>query len=305
MKQIVIIGAKDHGEKNNTRLIADQLVSRLGPNADIKSIFWEDLLFDINAKSQTVSDKTSGFSLVQADLVIAFNWYQNDSKRIFRDVAYTLGLYLDRRGVEFWNREMVKQRSTTKLSATMLLALEGFDIPASLFSLDAKNLLGHTHKYPLIVKSVSASRGRDNHLVKDHEDLKKLLAGADTINRFVIQEYIPNSGDLRIICFGGEPKIVIRRQRIDDSTHLNNTSRGARADLLLPESLGDKLTKDCKTICELMGRDIAGIDLIGVNDGLSRQVYLEVNAIPQLTTGAFVDEKFNALATALQDYLKR
>jgi D-alanine-D-alanine ligase-like ATP-grasp enzyme len=52
-----------------------------------------------------------------------------------------------------------------------------------------------------------------------------------------------------------------------------------------------------------MGRNIAGIDLI-LDSNTGRQVFLEINSIPQLTTGAFIQEKTQAVLTALINSFK-
>ena len=85
---------------------------------------------------------------------------------------------------------------------------------------------------------------------------------------------------------------------------MNNTSLGAKASLVELSELDPKIIADCQKICLLMGRELAGIDFMIANDGSSRQVFLEVNAIPQLTSGSFVEEKLHSLVEAVNDYLK-
>jgi glutathione synthase/RimK-type ligase-like ATP-grasp enzyme len=298
MKKIYVIGSRNSGGKNDPQSIAS------AARAD-KVIYWEDLLFEISQAGSKVIDKVSGADLKDASLVVALNWYKNGALSIYRDAAYTVALYLEHHQVKFWNSEMGMQRSTTKLSSMMQLALNGFDVPRTSFSLSNDSLMAAAGTFPLIIKDAAASRGKHNYRIDDKAQLEGYLADQDGPNRYMMQELIPNDSDLRIVCFGGTPKLVIKRSRADDSTHLNNTSRGGQAELVDLGELDPKLITDCQKICRLTGREMAGIDLMVSNEGLSRQVYLEVNAIPQLTSGTFIDQKLEALADSLTDYLER
>jgi glutathione synthase/RimK-type ligase-like ATP-grasp enzyme len=199
---------------------------------------------------------------------------------------------------------MLMQRSTSKLSAMMQLSLSGYDIPATRFSLNKDLLTPDTNKFPMILKGVAASRGAQNYLISNAAELVERLHTPTQTNRFLLQEYISNQSDLRIVCFGGQPQMAIRRSRQGDSTHLNNTSLGAEANLVELSSLSDSILEACAKVCKIMGRDMAGIDLIEANDGSSRQVFLEVNAIPQLTSGTYVDKKLELLSGYISKFLE-
>jgi glutathione synthase/RimK-type ligase-like ATP-grasp enzyme len=98
--------------------------------------------------------------------------------------------------------------------------------------------------------------------------------------------------------------MVIRRQRTDTTTHLNNTSQGAEASLVPIDELEPSIIENSRKICYTMGRDMAGIDVLVANDGSARYVFLEVNAVPQLTSGVFIDEKMQTLSGALLAAMK-
>lgn len=296
MKKVIFLGSKDAGEKNRVQLLAQRVASDA---VAVRTVYFEDLLFTINGEHQSVIDTVSRQDIADAELVLAVNWYRNGRLSLYRDVAFATALYLEARGVALWNQEMLHQRSTTKLSAMMQLALAGLPVPATWFSLDGAVLTAAADGYPLICKAVAASRGRHNYLIESAAELQQRLAG-EAPNSFMLQAFIPNDSDLRVVCFGGEPHLVIRRSRQDHSSHLNNVSQGAKAKLLPAEALGPELQGQCRQICRLMGREMAGIDLLLPDGGLSQGVFLEVNAVPQLTSGAFVDEKLAALKSAIE-----
>jgi glutathione synthase/RimK-type ligase-like ATP-grasp enzyme len=304
MKKVLFIGYNDPGEKNNIHTIQAELNKRFGEDIKAGIAYWEELYFEINKDRQLIVD-SDGKDISDYDLVICVNWYRNGAQGPSRDLAYATALYLDKKNTPFWNQEMLKQRSTTKLSAMMQLAIAGLDVPDTLFSLDAKLLSEKATKYPGILKDVSASRGRSNFLIKSENDKLKRFSGVKGHNTLMFQEFIPNDGDLRIVCFDSKPVLVIKRKRQNTSTHLNNTSQGGLATLMSFSELEEKAVNACKKVCDIMGRNIAGIDLLPANDGSSRQVFLEVNAIPQLSSGSFVDEKMDSLAKTIGNYLTR
>jgi glutathione synthase/RimK-type ligase-like ATP-grasp enzyme len=303
MKNVAILGAKDYGEKNNAVDLAKSF-SESSSAINFQAIYWEDLLFDISKDSQSVVDTVSGQDLSSFDLVFALNWYRNDKDNLYREAALTLALYLSNKNVKFWNEEILKQRSSSKLSAMMQLALLNLDIPKTKFSISKEILKsGNDLGFPLILKAAQASRGRDNYLVKDLDELSAHLDKPAESNKYIVQEYIKNDADLRVICANMEPRLVLKRSRVSEESHLNNTSKGADAELIELNTLNADIIQACRIICREMGRNIAGIDLMFAKDS-DRYVFLEVNSIPQLSSGVFLDEKANSLALAIEQALE-
>lgn len=301
MKQVILIGSKQTQGKNDVVALGQAVQKQLTGPVKLWTCFWEDLVFDITMDRQQVTDAVSQLDLAQADLVLSVGWYKTVRQSFYRDIAFTLALYLKSRGVGFWNTEMVQQRSTTKLSCMMQLALAGIAVPATRFSLSADMILATTTKFPVVVKAIAASRGRHNYLVKDQAELKQRLVSPRPV---LIQEFIANDADLRVICYGGEPALVVKRQRASQDTHLNNTSQGGNATLLPLAEVSPEILQQSRQICAIMKREMAGVDLLVAPGGTNRVVCLEVNAIPQLTSGSFVPQKAQALTAALQQFLK-
>lgn len=302
MSKILLLGSKQAGEKNDIAKLATAFTGY--PEVDVQTVYWEDLMFEIGHNQQSVTDTVSGMELSSVDFVFAVNWYRTGKRSMYRDVAFAVALYLHEKGVRFWNQEMLLQRSTSKLSALMQLSLLGVDIPHTRFSLSASLLASANQAFPVIVKAANASRGRANYKIETQTDLSKQLEACDLPNRFLLQEYIPNQSDLRIVCVNSEPRLVIERRR-QEGGYLNNVSQGATANLIDLTSIEPAILQACREICQDMGRDIAGIDLMHASDSSGRTVVLEVNAIPQLTSGAFVAEKLAATASGIIEALER
>ena len=292
MKHIVIVGSKKIGSKNNPHVLAASLEGK----ARVTVVCWEDLVFSISSHEVSVlRDDVAVFDA--ADQVIALGWYKNGKQSVYRDVALSLALYLQEKGVPFWNSEMIRQRSTSKLSCMMMLALAGIAVPTTRFSLKLEKAL-EGQPLPRIVKAVSASRGRDNYLVKTDEDAEERKRAG---GYYLVQEYLPNDHDLRVLCFGGKPRLVLRRSRVSQETHLNNTSQGGAAQWIPLEGISEKVLTESYKICTIMQREMAGIDLIPDSSAPGGYACLEVNAIPQLTSGYGVDVKMSEFAQSLID----
>jgi glutathione synthase/RimK-type ligase-like ATP-grasp enzyme len=295
MKRVIILGSIETDGKNDPAIFADKL-RRSG--LDVQVLYWEYLVFNISTEHCVILSDGQDILDFQPDLVIALNWYKTGKNSYYRDVAYSVALYLDHHKVQFWNSEMIHQRSTSKLSCLLELALSGVEVTATTFSLSSAKLLELPFKFPLVVKSFAASRGKNNYLVSSIEELKSIIS--EDNNTYLVQPFIENDHDLRIICADGVPVLCLRRARDKRAqTHLNNTSQGANSQWLDLGSLPSELLTESQKVCNILNRELAGIDFI--LDSSSPCLYrcLEVNAIPQLTSGVDVDKKLDAIANAI------
>jgi glutathione synthase/RimK-type ligase-like ATP-grasp enzyme len=296
MKKVLVIGSADYGKKNNPLEITQAL-----KNAQVDSQFiaWEELVFDIETNTVSVKFNNTEISSLKPDLVIAVGWYKSGNKSIYRDVALSLSQYLMNNKIEFWNSEMSHQRSTGKLSCMVKLAFEGISVPKTLFSLNGDLLLDKIN-FPAVIKASDASRGESNFLVREGEEASQKLKASGDVNHMLIQPYLENDHDLRVICFGGEPSLVLRRSRGENSqSHMNNTSQGGSAEWLEIDKVDPSLLTDSKKICIVMNREMAGIDFIPDSSSPSGYACLEVNAVPQLTSGFDADHKLAVLAQSI------
>ena len=296
MKHVIIIGSRNSGSKNNPDEIARHIASS---DTQVIRVHWEDIIFSI--KSGIVSVTAGDVDLLSSktNLVIAVGWYKNGSKSIYRDVAFSLALALRHNEITFWNSEMLHQRSTTKLSAMVQLALEGIPVPDSTFSIDTKIALNTRPSFPYVIKAVAASRGRSNFLIENEEQLKNTDLSE---GYFVIQPFLSNDHDLRVICFNGNPSLILRRSRaVNSETHMNNTSQGGMANWIELSDVSPELLTLSTKVCTIMGREMAGIDLIPDNSSRFGYSCLEVNAVPQLTSGTDSDKKLTAFSEAIRD----
>ena len=294
MKQVLIIGSRDRGEKNDPIKIAEVLIA-----ADLVAnvIYWEDMLFSVVKDEVSVTISGKNILEPKPDLVIALGWYKNGKQSIYRDIAFSLALVLKHNGIKFWNSEMINQRSSTKLSCMVQLALQGISVPQTVFSLNVNQAI-EKMTMSFVAKAAGASRGENNFWIKSDIDLKQIV---DIDTYFIFQPFMENDHDLRVICFGGVPNLVLRRSRQPGAdTHLNNTSKGGSANWLELSNVNPDLLTLSEKICKVTGREMAGIDFIPDASSSVGYSCLEVNAIPQLTSGTDSDKKILALTNELK-----
>lgn len=302
-KKVLVIGSRNHGQKNDPVLLSGNIAS---DGILAETIFWEDMCFEVfNNKAKII---INGVDLVamDIDLILSTGWYKSGPLSIYRDMALSLALVLDQKGIEYWNSEMGNQRSTTKLSATFKLASEGIDVIDTRFSLDRNIMLeglSYNEGHKWILKDPSASRGRSNYLITSEDEADYVLS-SDRSN-LILQPYIENDHDIRVICYGGKPAMAFKRSRpAGSSTHLNNTSSGGVVEVIDLLELDSRILNTCVRICRIFSTEMAGIDLIPDAESSYGFSVLEVNVIPQLTSGFNPGMKMNILKKVIREHLK-
>jgi len=198
------------------------------------------------------------------------------------------------RGTPFSGNELKYYIPAYKLSQLARLARSGIRVPHTLYlSLEHYLTRYEEIRFKLgeafIFKAIDGSTGDDNYLVKSKAQLAEIIA-ANQGKHFIAQAFIANESDLRVLVVGGNIQLVLERRRADDSTHLNNTSQGASARLLPVDHLSQALQDLSLRAAKLMNRDVAGVDVM-LEAGTGTPYILEVNASPQIASGAFQEEK--------------
>lgn len=293
---ILVIGSKDHGSKNDPVVLADSLQS----DDDHSSVvYWDDMMFHIHTGEVTITNHGNDIFQDPVDLVIATGWY----KKGLHDIAYAFGLVAASKNIPLWNSEIIHQRSSTKLSCLVQLALAGVSVTETVFSLTDATYL-ESQSLPFVAKAAAASRGESNYLITSEDNRQELLTR--TAKDFLVQPFMENDHDLRVICFDGKPQLVLKRSRASDSTsHMNNTSQGGNSEWLDLSQVPAELLTVAEKICTIMSREMAGIDFIPNPSSPYQYSCLEVNAIPQLTSGVDVDIKMAMLKKSVNRLKER
>lgn|SRR3972149_2771 len=133
---------------------------------------------------------------------------------------------------------------------------------------------------PVIVKTSIGRQGRGVYLAKSRDEVKKAAKAILATNTysFIIREFIPNDGDIRVFIVGG--KAIGAMKRIPKTgefrSNISQGGNGEKFDLeIYPnvKELAEKAAQITKT-------EIAGVDII-INKETGELYILEVNPAPQ------------------------
>lgn len=214
----------------------------------------------------------------------------------FKFIAFAIAQYLIEKSIPFIDLESNTNYAINKINEFILLAYKDIPLIDSFYS--SKEYILSTfennprYQYPFVMKDVTGKKGMNNFLVKNYSELSKIFEEKSDI-QFVIQPFIQNDCDYRILTFDFKSKMIIKRTRKDDSTHLNNTSTGGIAEIISIDSLDKEIISVAEKSAKILNRNLAGVDVVIDNKG--RFFILEVNSSPQLITGTFVEEKMELL----------
>lgn len=295
--KILILSRKDGRMTHDTQQsMVTEFTKLTNASARYYGTDLEDLLFDYNGQNLRIIDKANQMELSQYDLIFMIGWFKT---KTLEDVASSVARYLKDRRIPFFNSEALNSRVRGKLPQYVIAALNNIPMTPFRFSMNPQVLLASLQEKPFadrfVVKGSAASRGEDNYLVSSADEFAAVLKDLEPEKDvyFVAQQFVPNEGDYRIIVVGDEVRMVIHRKSSTGS-HLNNTSKGGKAQIIPLHTLSPKMLEDSVRMARLVKREITGVDMI-VHTETDQHYLLEINNMPQLSTGAFVAEKIAML----------
>ncbi len=295
-KQCLLLFAKSsYHSKLTDPIRLSELINQAEADIQASWAYFEELLFYVDNQKVEVIDTRNAAAIED---------YNSVYFRFFGDPAVTghalaAARVCSLKSIPFVDSEVLRTGSQNKITQYINLHEAKVSIPRSLMG--AGQLLGDYYEkygftFPFILKDISGSRGQSNYLVKTKDELAHILAKQPDTT-FVVQDFLPNTGDYRVIVFGDQVKMIIERTAVDGS-HLNNTSQGGGAKVVPVETLPEQVRADCVRAAAFYGRQIAGVDI--VQSKADNQYYcFEVNRAPQIENASFESEKSQLLA----DYL--
>jgi glutathione synthase/RimK-type ligase-like ATP-grasp enzyme len=279
-------------------------LERYGKKLRITYAAYEDLRFMAGGSGNRIVLVDGDRDIAGFDLV-HFKTYSR-----CKDLAAAAAAYLHKRGVPFIDQAINDFPATSKIHQYVLLSDHDIAVPLSICMVPARleqsyDYLKQALRLPFVLKDTQGNKGEHNFLVKNRVSFRKACqTAAQQDVQLVAQAFVDNDKDYRILVFGTKIALVIQRARLDQSTHLNNTSRGAKATLIPVTQLPAAVQTASLAAAKLLGRQVAGVDF--VQDKLNGLWYcLEVNDGPQLATGSFTAEKHAAFAAYLERKLSK
>ncbi|MFA7301777.1 MAG: hypothetical protein WC069_05680 [Candidatus Shapirobacteria bacterium] len=139
------------------------------------------------------------------------------------------------------------------------------------------------YSWPVILKGSGGDRGTRVFKANNLEELEKLVrdlrkSETEEGKRYMLQEYIPNDGDYRVLVLGKKVLGVMKRSSQSLEEFKNNYSVGGKVEVAtLPQNILDLAVK----AAEVCGLAIAGVDVAFRDYDMSKPVIWEVNKGPQ------------------------
>lgn len=143
-------------------------------------------------------------------------------------------------------------------------------------------------KYPVVVKDVNLDRGEGIWKINNYDELKNFFS--QTKKLYLIQKFIPNDGEWRVITIKNKTVLIAKKNKILDISKKNIDDR---------KSVKGELPEDVICMCENISKhlfsDIIGLDIIqDIND--EKYYILETNSSPHfymfsLVTGISIPDK--------------
>jgi glutathione synthase/RimK-type ligase-like ATP-grasp enzyme len=266
--------------------------------AEVGTTLVDDLFVSVGDGSFVVVDTKSGQDLNAFDAI----FIRGVGLKNYADVMKVVSMYAHLHDVPITN-DYSDVKDTSKLSQAATFFTAG--LPSAQCVYASKSVLEGKHAlpflFPCIMKASFGAHGNDNHVIHSLEEAREIAANRPGVS-FILQRFVPNDGDFRILV-AGRRELVIHRKASGD-THLNNTSQGGTGQLVEASSLPAQIIEQSHKIAGLMHMSLAGVDVLA-DKNTGEFYFLEVNSQPQLMSGVYIDEKVRLMGHFLESLTAR
>jgi RimK family alpha-L-glutamate ligase len=167
---------------------------------------------------------------------------------------------LERSGLPIINKPSTIEKCMSKFTALAMLEEHGLPVPKTVVTENPIEALKAYHGLgeDVVIKPLYGSRGFGISRLRDEDVAKRVISDLHFLRHVLyLQEFIPHGGrDIRIFVVGGE--IVASMQRVSPSWK-TNIALGAKP---VPFTPSEELANLALKACEVLGCDIAGVDVI-------------------------------------------
>jgi len=236
-----------------------------------------NVFFQINGDSTHVVESVSGQDISSFDLVV----FRAVSRR-FAEEALAISIYCDYHHVKYIDSCVSQSiHKANKLASMMALWAKGIPVPPTMYG-PVEQLAGAIKNigFPAIFKATAATHGTFNYKITSVKEIGEITA-SEPDKQFLLQKFIENQGDYRILVVNGTG-VNVEFRRGNGLTHVNNESAGGTSTLVRDLS-GLGYTIDiARKSAKIIGLEVAGVDIIIDKD--NNPFVIEVNRAPQLTS---------------------
>jgi RimK family alpha-L-glutamate ligase len=137
-------------------------------------------------------------------------------------------------------------------------------------------------EFPVIVKASTTHQGKGVFLANTKGEIKKIIKENEVMSpSFIIREFIPNDGDIRIFTVGYRAIGAMKRTPVKDGEFRSNISLGGKGERFDLEKYPE-VQSIAEKASEITGTEIAGVDIM-LDKNTGKPYILEVNPGPQFT----------------------
>lgn len=246
----------------------------------LKTAAGSDLSFFYDRKKNEVHIFNDGKKMrfTKDDYVFVRRWGPNAASTTL------LCILLETLGVKYLDSGINTHREVRSSKIAQMLLAPHFNVHfPSAWVFTKTNVLESIDKvekkfsYPVVLKTQGAGRGRHVWKCTSRTDLVRKIKSAQKKfgkDLYVIQEYIPNESDIRVMMYKGKILTVIERS--SNNGFYNNISQGGSGKVI-------KLTPEEKRIAKAASKaaklDLAGVDIVRTQYG---PLLFEVNKAPDI-----------------------
>lgn len=273
---------------------------------DFNKLGYNDVVFEISSLSRLtilidgynsfIKDYDKGYDITDFDQVVF-----RGSIVKYEMVSICVGAYCRRNNIPYID-SCVPRISKGKLDGAAIRWEHGISVPKTAYGpADAIDDLARIIGAPYVFKANNGAKGEDNYLINNLTELHSIASNSN--KDFVLQEFIPNDGDYRVLVFGHIPRLAMLRKANEDS-YLNNTSQGGQARLVNVKDLPKGVAELAASVTKVDNLEVAGVDIIQ-NSNTDELYVLEDNRVPQISTGSYVESKTSEYVKYLVDLVKK
>lgn len=275
MKKVLILVASREKLKAHLDPLMAEYRARRSSISDCTADSLDQLSFFISNDSAIITD-SRGNDLSEYDLIV----FRTVGKNKQEAVAVTE--YCKKFQIPFSDPAidtLCAVDDENKLAQMMCLFRNGVSVPPTFYGPREAILAQKYIPYPCVLKAIDGHRGQNNFLISNARELSKLLK-KDT--KYILQSFIPNSEDYRVLVANQNQFAVTLRRRKNNQTHLNNVSMGADEIFIDSSDCPSDLLKIAKSAAASLKLGLAGVDIV-VDENTKIPYIIEVNRAPQLT----------------------
>lgn len=296
MKKILILASKRSGNKEK---LLTYLQKYFTGDAEVVLGIFSDLTFQIETSNIVI--EIDGRNINDFDLV----YFRNTTG--FQSMAAGLAIYLESRGVKFFDRSFVNGSFIgDKFTSSMRLAVNGISIVPSFVCWEGslnktKKIIAGMFGFPIVAKEVRSQRMKRIYLLKTLADFDKLpdTAGNGSPARYLFQKFVHIDREFRLLVLG-EKVGIVHTKTLRDNTgfKVGYKDMDEYPEFLNPEDVSSVIKETAIKSAKLLHIQVAGVDICREME-TGKIFVFEVNRGPGIDYDTTVSQELAKIAEFL------